>query len=1454
MRRNLYLTLLAIIALGAVIYLNNNPTKPFDKAAYMAKQKGSEGEKKAKEKDRPDLAAAHDFEMTKDPSLGYPPVERKIRAFETTRGLLQKKKINAKAIANVKWDERGPNNVGGRTRALMYDPNDVSGKKVWAGAVAGGIWFIDDITDPSAQWQNVDDFMSNIAISTIAYDPQNTSTFYAGTGLIFTGDVRGGGIWKSEDSGATWNQLSSTDLGTTDAFEYTQKIVITSTSKIIAGTSSGIQVSTDGGTSWTNTLDQTITDVELASDGTVYASNYGGDIYKSTDGAETWSTILSESGYRVELAAAPSDPNTVYAVSESTERISVGYFKKTTNGGTSWTDLTMPKYYSQSCSESTSDFTRGQAFFDLILGVFPDDPNKVIVGGIDLHRSVDGGSTWKLLSYWTGACADYVHADQHAMLFKDGTTALFGNDGGVYYSDNLDEATPEFEERVNGYNTALFYSCAATNEKLSNVYLAGAQDNGMQMFKKAGINSTAEVTGGDGAFSFIDQDEPNIMISSYVYNVYSRSLDSGSTFIGFSDDQDNGRFINPCDYDDKANVLYAAHGNNAMVVYSDIAETNVKKTVMDISVGGGRLTHLRVSPYTTDRVFVGNSNGGVYRVDNAQSEPVVTDIDANSLPSGGYISCIEVGASDNHLLVTISNYGLTSVWETSNGGKTWMNKEGNLPDMPIRWALYNPQNRKEVLLATEFGVWSTDDITAESPDWEPTVEGLANVKCNMLQYRTADQQVIVATFGRGLFTSNVFSNETNIGFDVDKEVTYIGKQIKFEGFDTGNFNDYVWDFGDGNTSTSKTPSHAYSTPGTYTVKLSASNGLKQSVKTDLITIIPNRDSDYSLAEGGNFDDFTGDFVAENVRGTGFERGNSTITGKDGTSSGNNAWVTGIASAQYADNSLAFLYTPNFDFSTVGTYELSFKTKYKFEDTWDGFIVEYSLDSGSTWTKLNDTKADGWYTTISDVNSVFGPEVPFFSGTTDGSFLTKNTDVSFLSGNDRVAFRFTFVTDGASVDIGMALDDFTLSGPTTNAVADFTSSPANATLCEAAEITFYDKSIGAISSYTWNFGAGASPATATGRGPHKVTYSTSGTKNVSLTVEGELNGTQNEIKNSFITIETNNIQDKAVTASSNHCLNETGSVHVENTEAGFTYQLFNASDNTPVSTVIEGNGATLDFSTGALLKTTNYYVEVKDLASSCSLILTSQPEVSVLAPTYSELSIGNTDVCTEESLNITVKGSEENVIYTIYDITNSKVFSDEFIGTGEDLVVSSFPVTDTIQVKLMAELSDCSAEYDPFYIIPRPAPEAATITPEAGGALKASAGESFQWFLDGEAIAGGTKQILQPRVFGEYTVEVISNGCSSVSTPYTPTVLGIEDLLKSGDLSVFPNPTSGVLNIKQDGRFSRITIYNLMGQVVLAKDIVFQNEVVMLSFLQPGQYILELTGKSESVKLNIQKHR
>ena len=81
------------------------------------------------------------------------------------------------------------------------------------------------------------------------------------------------------------------------------------------------------------------------------------------------------------------------------------------------------------------------------------------------------------------------------------------------------------------------------------------------------------------------------------------------------------------------------------------------------------------------------------------------------------VSCIEIGADEDELLVTFSNYGVTSIWYSNDGGSSWESKEGDFPDMPLRWALFNPQNRSEVILATDLGVWSTTDISTSSPQW-----------------------------------------------------------------------------------------------------------------------------------------------------------------------------------------------------------------------------------------------------------------------------------------------------------------------------------------------------------------------------------------------------------------------------------------------------------------------------------------------------------------------------------------------------------------------------------------------------------------------------------------------------------------------------------------------------------------------------------------------------------------
>jgi len=346
---------------------------------------------------------------------------------------------------------------------------------------------------------------------------------------------------------------------------------------------------------------------------------------------------------------------------------------------------------------------------------------------------------------------------------------------------------------------------------------------------------------------------------------------------------------------------------------------------------------------------------------------------------------------------------------------------------------------------------------------------------------------------------------------VSSSVNLPGDTIQFNYISKGaeTFN---WDFGDGESSNKKNPKHVYQSGGVYDVSLAITypGGNHAYTKDSVISVVTFRGSNYTLADGGDMESNFSDFLVENISGTPLERGNSSIAGKNGTASGNFAWVTGINEEEYENRSVAFLYTPMFDFSLLGNYELSFKANYQFEDGWDGFILEYSLDFGENWQQLNPVVEDGWYDKIGEDNPEQGwPAIPLFTGSTSGSFDAKSADVSDFGGTERVAFRFYFKTDYASVDIGLALDDVTLTGPSGPAIPNF--SMAGNTGCEGQVVTFTNASTGSISSMDWDFGANATPATGVGIGPFDVTYSGSGTSTVTLTVLSPENGTQIESK-------------------------------------------------------------------------------------------------------------------------------------------------------------------------------------------------------------------------------------------------------------------------------------------------------------------------------------------------------
>ena len=128
---------------------------------------------KALEQDGPDKAFEQDFYRTMNLDLKRPTPELLPDIINQNYFKL---KSNNKAFAipgsssSAPWVELGPNNVGGRTRALTWDPNDSSGKKVWAGGVGGGLWFNNDITNSASVWNKVDDFWQSLSINKIVFD------------------------------------------------------------------------------------------------------------------------------------------------------------------------------------------------------------------------------------------------------------------------------------------------------------------------------------------------------------------------------------------------------------------------------------------------------------------------------------------------------------------------------------------------------------------------------------------------------------------------------------------------------------------------------------------------------------------------------------------------------------------------------------------------------------------------------------------------------------------------------------------------------------------------------------------------------------------------------------------------------------------------------------------------------------------------------------------------------------------------------------------------------------------------------------------------------------------------------------------------------------------------------------------------------------------------------------
>ena len=694
------------------------------------------------------MAAARHFYAQRTWPNGIPP-----DAYAAAAAHVQAMEQNglARRASGWRWLSQGPVNIAGRIRAMALDPSDAT--TIYAGSAGGGIW---KTSNSGFDWRALDDVLPNLRIGAIAVDPFDTRRILAGCGEGFVAwqgaAAFGKGIYRSGDAGGNWELMASTD-GQPFWYVFDVDFDPFQPDNVLACTWRGVYRSSDGGDTWRSILYRSTSPFSATADfsrtepGVVYAALEGEGLFRSEDHGQSFTAlgpVLEEKYSRVVLAVAPSDGDIVYAAfTDHTARECAG-LRRSDDGGRSWRTLVIPR-----SRVSGKTYMGEQGRFNSTLSVHPENPEIVWAGGIDLHRSTDGGTTWRQMTNWYPyRDLTYVHADQHALLFNPANPAelLAASDGGMFRSLDGGE---HFTEMSGGMVTVQYHS--GTPHPRSDAVIGGTIDNGT--LRTLDGDRWYDVTGGDGGYTAIDPDEPRYVYGELYYLHFLKSTDFGRTFYvamnGIPRSQDFGSsdpvaFIAPFEMQPGApKTLYA--GTNRIYRSTNRAESWTAVSG-DLAGDNAYLTAIGLSASDPAVMYVGSSRGRVL---------VTTDggvrwrrIDSG-LP-GSFVTDFAVHAEDPHdVIATFSGFGSGHAWRSTDGGASWTDLSGNgtsaLPDIPANTVFRHPENDREIYVGTDVGLFVSTD---QGRSWQVDNDGIGNVIIADLRMRQDGEPVDPLGFTR----------------------------------------------------------------------------------------------------------------------------------------------------------------------------------------------------------------------------------------------------------------------------------------------------------------------------------------------------------------------------------------------------------------------------------------------------------------------------------------------------------------------------------------------------------------------------------------------------------------------------------------------------------------------------------------------------------------------------------
>ncbi len=655
----------------------------------------------------------------------------------------------------AQWEFAGPSNIGGRMTSLVCDPGNPD--RIVAGAAGGGLWRSEDA---GRNWQSLWHKEPSLNIGALAIDPSNPDIVYCGTGEAnMSADSHPGvGLYVTRDFGDSWELLSDSDvtgipmrIGTIaiDPFD-SAHIRLGGLSHGVG--SDGMFTSRDGGRTWTRESFATsglyrCHDIrfDTGNAGTLYtvitARGSLSGIWRSTDGGSSWTHLThgfphpSELG-RGAIVMAPSDSRRLYAQFSNKAGGVLGVFKSE-NGGDTWTTISGSHFASER-----------QMFYNNAIVVHPTDPDLVICGGVDLHRTRNGGRTWRRVTDWWRDREDakYAHADQHALLMPaaDPGRVYACNDGGMDVSENGGNT---WQNRSDDLAVTMYYDLEIAQSD-SRMYGGGCQDNGTNITVTGSTDDHFMISGGDGGWITIDPTNPlHFFTSSQGMRILRFRQPEGWTDVSPLPERNAERrsmwmvFI-AMDQGDPQRVFTGTQ--RVFRTLNDGDDWEAVSGVLD----GSDITAIDVALGDSRCVYVGTENGGIFRsLDGGDSWS--GDVSGPLLP-GRTITRLKSSPADARLVyATVASMDGAHVFRSSDAGESWEDIDrGRLPHVPHHGIAVPPRNPDHVYVCGDVGVYASTD---RGETWRDITRNLPNAMVVDLVYHRIDNTLTAATYGRSLW-------------------------------------------------------------------------------------------------------------------------------------------------------------------------------------------------------------------------------------------------------------------------------------------------------------------------------------------------------------------------------------------------------------------------------------------------------------------------------------------------------------------------------------------------------------------------------------------------------------------------------------------------------------------------------------------------------------------------------